>query len=77
MRPVHAPGICRGLQPAPPRRDPNADPKSADYSDVHCPNAAWLEERTLVLYTLQPTYNMRLMRKVVKAVGKCIDAYRK
>ena len=57
--------------------DPNAAPESVDYSAVHCPNAAWLEDRTLVLYTLQPTYTMALMRKVVRAVKKVVAAYRK
>ncbi len=57
--------------------DPKASKKSVDYKNVHCPNAAWLEERTLVLYTLQPTYSMKLMRLVAKAVKKCVAAYRK
>ena len=47
------------------------------YRKVHCPNAAWLEDRTLVLYTLQPTYTMKHMRMVVKAVKKCLAAFRK
>jgi len=57
--------------------DPNADPKSVDYSKVHCPNAAWLEERTLVLFVLHPVYTMRHLRLVVKAVKKCLAAFRK
>ncbi|HUT34288.1 MAG TPA: DegT/DnrJ/EryC1/StrS family aminotransferase [Planctomycetota bacterium] len=57
--------------------DPNADPKSVDYSRVHCPNAAWLEERTLVLFVLHPVYSMRHQRLVVKAVEKCLAAFRK
>ena len=57
--------------------DPKASKKSTNYKDVHCPNAAWLEERTLVLYTLQPTYTMKLMRLVAKAVKKCVAAYRR
>ena len=57
--------------------DPNASRRSSDYRKVHCPNAAWLEERTLVLFTLQPTYSLRLMRRVVEAAEKCVAAYRK
>jgi len=30
-----------------------------------------------VLYTLQPVYSMKLLRLVVKAVKKCLAAYRK
>ena len=57
--------------------DPKARKAATDYRKVHCPNAAWLEERTLVLYTLQPVYSMKLLRLVVKAVKKCLAAYRK
>jgi len=57
--------------------DPNADPKAVDYSRVHCPNAAWLEERTVVLFVLHPVYTMRHLRLVVKAVRKCLAAFRK
>ncbi len=57
--------------------DPNADPRATDYTRVHCPNAAWLEERTLVLFTLHPVYSMRHQRLVVKAVKKCLAAFRR
>ena len=57
--------------------DPKARKAATHYKKVHCPNAAWLEERTLVLYTLQPTYKMALMRLVVQAVKKCLAAYRR
>lgn len=57
--------------------DPKARKAATRYKKVHCPNAAWLEDRTLVLYTLQPTYTMKLMRRVVKAVKKCLAAFRK
>ena len=57
--------------------DPKASKRSVNYKRVHCPNAAWLEERTLVLYTLQPVYTMKHMRLVVRAVWKCIKAFRK
>ncbi|MBM4036969.1 MAG: DegT/DnrJ/EryC1/StrS family aminotransferase [Planctomycetes bacterium] len=56
--------------------DPSANPASTDYSRVHCPNAAWLEERTLVLFVLHPIYSMRHQRLVVKAVAKCLAAFR-
>ena len=48
-----------------------------DYKRVQCPNAAWLEERALVLFTLQPVYTMRHTSMVVKAVKKVVAAYRK
>lgn len=57
--------------------DPSADPKAVDYSRVHCPNAAWLEERTLVLFVLHPVYSMGHQRLVVKAVRKCLAAFRR
>ena len=57
--------------------DPKARKAATHYDKVHCPNAAWLEDRTLVLYTLQPVYTMKHMRMVVKAVKKCLAAYRK
>jgi len=57
--------------------DPNADAKSVDYAKVRCPNAAWLEERTLVLFTLHPVYSMKHLRLVVRAVRKVLTAYRK
>ncbi len=57
--------------------DPNADPKSVKYDQVFCPNAAWLEDRTFVVYTLHPVYTEKHMGLVIEAVKKVIDAYRK
>ena len=56
--------------------DPKASRRSVNYKRVRCPNAAWLEERTLVLFTLQPVYFMKHQRRVVEAIRKVIDAYR-
>jgi dTDP-4-amino-4,6-dideoxygalactose transaminase len=57
--------------------DPNADPESVNYDDVHCDNAAWLEERTLVLHCIHPTAEVRHMEMVVEAIEKVLDAWRK
>jgi len=57
--------------------DPKARKAAVDYKRVHCPNAAWLEERTLVLFTLQPVYTVKHQRLTVRAIRKCIAAFRK
>jgi len=60
-----------------PFSDPNTNPDSIDYENTFCENAAWLEDRTLTLYTLHPVYDQTHMEMVVKAVNKVVDAYRK
>jgi dTDP-4-amino-4,6-dideoxygalactose transaminase len=56
--------------------DPKARKGAVDYTKVHCPNAAWLEERTVVCFSLQPTYTKKLVRLAAKGIKKCIDGYR-
>ena len=56
--------------------DPNANPESVNYKEVVCENAAWLEERTLVLYCVHPVYEIRHMEMVVEAVNKVVAAHR-
>ncbi|MFH0965787.1 MAG: DegT/DnrJ/EryC1/StrS family aminotransferase [Planctomycetota bacterium] len=57
--------------------DPNTSPASVQYDKVLCENAAWLEDRTVTLYTLHPVYKLKHMRMVVKAVKKVVANYRK
>jgi len=57
--------------------DPNANPQSMNYKETFCENAAWLEERTLVLYCVHPVYEIRHMDMVVEAMRKVVAAYRK
>jgi len=57
--------------------DPNANPKSVDYKNTFCENAAWLEDRTLVLFALHPVFELRHMDMAIAAVKKVIEAYRK
>ena len=57
--------------------DPNANPDSVKYSEVDCPNAGWLDERTVVLFCVHPVCEMRHLQMVVEAVKKVAAAYRK
>jgi dTDP-4-amino-4,6-dideoxygalactose transaminase len=57
-----------------PFEDPNARPEAADYSKVHCPNAAWLEERTFFV-PCHPVYEIEHMEMIGTAIEKALAAY--
>ncbi|HHY98342.1 MAG TPA: DegT/DnrJ/EryC1/StrS family aminotransferase [Firmicutes bacterium] len=57
-----------------PFKDPLANPESVDYSKVHCPNAAWLEERTFTV-PCHPTYEERHMELIARGILKVARAF--
>ena len=59
-----------------PFKDPNTRPAAVDYRNVHCHNAAWVEERTFFI-PVHPVYQIKHMRLVVKAIRKVFAALRK
>ncbi|HHW09377.1 MAG TPA: DegT/DnrJ/EryC1/StrS family aminotransferase [Firmicutes bacterium] len=58
-----------------PFRDPLTDPKSVRYDQVHCPNAAWLEERTFS-FPVHPVYEERHIQMMIEAFFKVAEAYK-
>jgi len=56
--------------------DPKARKSAVNYKKVACRNAQWLEERTFFV-PVHPVYNLGHIRKIVKAIKKVADAYRK
>jgi dTDP-4-amino-4,6-dideoxygalactose transaminase len=50
------------------------DPTSVRYDQVHCPNAAWLEDRTFIVHCY-PTLEEEHMRKIAKGIGKVLEHY--
>jgi len=51
------------------------DPASVRYEGVHCPNAAWLEDRTFIVHCY-PTLEEEHMRKIASGIGKVLEHYR-
>ncbi len=59
-----------------PFRDPNTRPEAVNYSNVHCENAAWAEERTFFT-SVHPTYEPEHMEMIAEAIKKVGKAYLK
>jgi len=59
-----------------PFRDPNTRPEAVNYSNVHCDNAAWAEERTFFT-CVHPTYEPEHMEMIAQAIKKVGKAYLK
>jgi len=59
-----------------PFRDPATRPEAVRYTDYHCPNAAWVEERCFFVPT-HPTYTGEHMRLSAEGIVKVIAAYAK
>lgn len=57
-----------------PFEDPSARKEAVQYDKVHCPNAAWLEERTFFL-PCHPVYQIEHMEMLGAAVAKVLGAY--
>jgi len=57
-----------------PFEDPNARKEAVQYDTVHCPNAAWLEERTLFV-PCHPVYEIKHMELIGAAIEKVLTAY--
>ncbi len=51
------------------------DPKSVQYDRVHCPNAAWLEERTFIVHCY-PTLEEEHMRLIARGIRKVLGHHR-
>ena len=68
---------CRGFGRLDyPFKDPNTRPEAVDYKNVHCANAAWIEERTFFV-PVHPVYEIKHMELIVKAIKKVFAALRK
>jgi len=52
------------------------DPKSVDYSNVRCENAAWLRDRTFNVFP-HPVYSEKHMEMTAEALKKVLAAYAK
>jgi len=52
------------------------DPKSVQYDKVHCPNAAWLEQRTFIVH-VYPTLEEKHIKLFGEAIRKVAAAYAK
>jgi|UniRef100_A0A7V3YI62 dTDP-4-amino-4,6-dideoxygalactose transaminase len=52
------------------------DPKSVEYDKVHCPNAAWLEERTFC-FPCHPVYEDRHVDLMIAAFDKVYQYFRR
>jgi len=52
------------------------DPNSVRYEKVHCPNAAWLEERTFIVHCY-PTLEEEHMRLIADGIKKVLRHYSK
>lgn len=59
-----------------PFKDPNTRPEAVDYRNVHCENAAWVEERTFFT-CVHPTYEESHMERIAEAIKKVGRAYAK
>jgi dTDP-4-amino-4,6-dideoxygalactose transaminase len=57
-----------------PFEDPNARGEAVRYDKTHCPNAAWLEERTFFV-PCHPVYEVAHMELIGAAVEKVLTAY--
>ncbi len=57
-----------------PFEDPNARKEAVQYDKVHCPNAAWLEERTFFV-PVHPVYGTEHMELIGAAIQKVLTAY--
>jgi dTDP-4-amino-4,6-dideoxygalactose transaminase len=57
-----------------PFEDPNARPEAVDYATYHCPNAAWLEERTFFV-PVHPVYELTHMDLLAQAIARVLSAY--
>lgn len=51
------------------------NPKSVDYKNWVCPNAKWLEERTLA-FPVHPVYELKHMDYFIEALNKVYEAYK-
>jgi dTDP-4-amino-4,6-dideoxygalactose transaminase len=54
--------------------DPNARKEAVQYDKVHCPNAAWLEERTFFV-PCHPAYEIEHMEMIGAAIENVLSAY--
>ena len=52
------------------------DPKSVQYDNVECPNAAWHQDRTFIT-VVHPTLASRHMELIAKGIKKVLAAYQK
>ena len=52
------------------------DPNSVRYEKVHCPNAAWLEQRTFIVHCY-PTLEEEHMRLIADGIKKVLRHYSK
>ncbi len=52
------------------------NPSSVRYDEVHCPNAAWLEDRTFIVHCY-PTLEEEHMRLIAAGIRKVLAHYRK
>jgi dTDP-4-amino-4,6-dideoxygalactose transaminase len=59
-----------------PFRSPDTRPEAVQYDRVHCPNAAWLEERTFFV-PCHPVYDLDHMELIAAAVERVLSAYSK
>jgi dTDP-4-amino-4,6-dideoxygalactose transaminase len=57
-----------------PFEDPSARPAAVQYDQYHCPNAAWLEERTFFV-PVHPVYDVAHMDLLAQAITKVLSAY--
>jgi dTDP-4-amino-4,6-dideoxygalactose transaminase len=57
-----------------PFEDPAARPEAVEYGKYHCPNAAWLEERTFFV-PVHPVYDVAHMGLIAAAIIKVLSAY--
>ena len=57
-----------------PFEDPNARPEAVQYEQCHCPNAAWLEDRTFFV-PVHPVYDVAHMGLIAAAIIKVLSAY--
>jgi dTDP-4-amino-4,6-dideoxygalactose transaminase len=57
-----------------PFEDPNARPEAVQYDQCHCPNAAWLEDRTFFV-PVHPVYELAHVDLLAQAISKVLSAY--
>ncbi len=57
-----------------PFRSPDTRAEAVEYDKVHCPNAAWLEERTFFV-PCHPVYSLDHMELIAVAIQKVLSTY--